>query len=737
MGTLTPLLAALAAWAQLIFEVPRPALPDPVVSWHVTAELRRAVARGTASAEDSVRLAAQELALGRPERARALLNGERTLSSTDHTGLTLLATAELEAGNFERASHLLIRATGLARGVERGVLLARSAAVLEQAEGGGDTIASLYRDAAQRLPAVAGWLAIREARYTAEPARALALLRRAPPMASRLASRARATVLLTSGDSLRALSVFGQAEEWGSGTRLAAALGDTLQGRDFAFRALEFGDTVDMRDALEYVGALIPSPVGRERYVLASALRQLGQLDDAIALLELAVATGDSTAATLRRFGDLLSSSGKRARALDVYELAAADTGSDAALAAYRRSRILTRLGQAGAGYDAFAEFAEKHPDHANAPGSLVQVAEWHRRGGRVAVADSLLEDVAGRWPDSDAGSQARMTLAADALARHDTAAAMSWYRAASAVGPGARAAQYLLADLQARSGDSAAALQGWRELAMRDSLGYYGTIARRAAALDAPTFAPAVPPARPGAVGATLRQLDLLIRMGFEVEAAEVVRWQLETEDVPTDEMLALAGGLVARGWVSEGVRLGWRAATVRSLNDQQVLRVIFPWPLRELIESEAREHELDPYLLAAIIRQESAFRPTVVSHAGAHGLMQLMPATASWVAGKQGIAWDKRYLSAAAANLHIGAVHLAALLRTYEGNVIRALAAYNAGSSAVRRWLRYPEANDAMRFVERIPYAETRGYIRTILRNRDLYRGLYPVELSSSNGQ
>jgi soluble lytic murein transglycosylase len=731
------LLAALAAWTQLVFVVPRPALPDPVVSWHVTAELRRAVARGTASAEDSVRLAAQELALGRPERARALLNADTARGAGDHVGLTLLASAEFAAGNFERAGELFLRATALARGEERGVFTARAAAAFARAEWGGDTIAALYREAARRLPPVAGWLAVREAQHTTDPVRALALLRRAPPMASRLASRTRATVLLASGDSLRALNAFGQAEDWGSGTRLATALGDTLQGRHYAVRALEFGDTVDMRAGLAYVRALHPSPRGRERYVLASALRQLGQLDDAVAVLESAVATGDSAAATLRRLGDLLSSSGKRARALDVYELAAGDTGSDAALAAYRRGRILTRLGQANAGYDAFVEFAEQHPGHANAPGALVQVAEWHRRGGRVATADSILTDVAGRWPDSEAGSQARMTLAADALARHDTAAAMDWYRAATTGGTAARAAQYLLADLQARSGDSAAALQGWRLLAARDSLGYYGTIARRAAVLDAPRFAPAPQPAAPPAVAVALRQLDLLVRLGFEEEADEVVRRQLEMEDVPPEQTLPLAAGLVARGWVSEGVRLGWRATRQRSLNDEQVLRVIFPWPLRELIESEAREHELDPHLLAALIRQESAFRPTVVSHAGAHGLMQLMPATASWVAGRHGIAWDRRYLTSAAANLHVGAVHLAALLRTYDGDVVRALAAYNAGATAVRRWLRYPEANDAVRLVERIPYVETRGYIRTVLRNWDLYRGLYPVELKSSNVQ
>ncbi len=145
-------------------------------------------------------------------------------------------------------------------------------------------------------------------------------------------------------------------------------------------------------------------------------------------------------------------------------------------------------------------------------------------------------------------------------------------------------------------------------------------------------------------------------------------------------------------------------------------------------MIEREALEHGLDPHLLAALIRQESTFRPAVVSRAGAQGLMQLMPATARELARRVGLSWDERLLAIGPVNLHLGAMHLAALLRTYRGDVIAALAAYNAGGRPVARWLRYPEANDPPMFVERIPYVETRGYLRAVLRNWALYQGLYP---------
>ena len=147
-------------------------------------------------------------------------------------------------------------------------------------------------------------------------------------------------------------------------------------------------------------------------------------------------------------------------------------------------------------------------------------------------------------------------------------------------------------------------------------------------------------------------------------------------------------------------------------------------------LVELEARELGLDPYLLAAMIRQESAFVPTAVSRAGARGLMQLMPPTAREVARRIGAEWDDALLSVADANLHLGGTHLAGLLRHYDGRIVLTLAAYNAGGGRVRRWLASLDADDPIAFVEQIPFVETRGYLRTVLRNRVLYEALYPPD-------
>ncbi len=81
--------------------------------------------------------------------------------------------------------------------------------------------------------------------------------------------------------------------------------------------------------------------------------------------------------------------------------------------------------------------------------------------------------------------------------------------------------------------------------------------------------------------------------------------------------------------------------------------------------------------------------------------------------------------------ANVHLGTAHLNQLLRQYDSAIVPSLAAYNAGGRAVSRWLRYPEARDPFLFVERIPYRETRGYVKAVMRNRALYRALYGDEL------
>ncbi len=179
-------------------------------------------------------------------------------------------------------------------------------------------------------------------------------------------------------------------------------------------------------------------------------------------------------------------------------------------------------------------------------------------------------------------------------------------------------------------------------------------------------------------------------------------------------------------RGWGSAAVRLAWQAAT-RSPTDPRVLRAIFPWPNRAAVEAEAAEFGVDPLILTGLVRQESVFDLEALSTAGARGLAQLLPGTAAQTARGLDVTFYPEWITVPDLNLHLGAAHLAELLRRFGGRVDAAVAAYNAGVTPVVRWLARPGADDPDQFLELIPFQETRGYVRAVLRNRELYRALY----------
>ena len=154
---------------------------------------------------------------------------------------------------------------------------------------------------------------------------------------------------------------------------------------------------------------------------------------------------------------------------------------------------------------------------------------------------------------------------------------------------------------------------------------------------------------------------------------------------------------------------------------------RILYPVTQEAVLRTASRARELDPALVAALIRQESNFTPRATSGAGARGLMQVMPSVGAAIARSMGLPfWDPVLLYQPDVNVEIGTRHLATALRRYD-NPALALAAYNAGDSRVRRWRTLGGAGDVELFIERIPFVETRDYVRIVLLNRELYRTLY----------
>jgi soluble lytic murein transglycosylase len=152
------------------------------------------------------------------------------------------------------------------------------------------------------------------------------------------------------------------------------------------------------------------------------------------------------------------------------------------------------------------------------------------------------------------------------------------------------------------------------------------------------------------------------------------------------------------------------------------------FPLAYWETIRQKARERGLDPYLILALIRQESLFDTRARSPALALGLMQLLPSTAARVAKGIGLApFSSDRLFEPEINLTLGTQYLKDLLQRYSNNWFKAIAAYNAGEAAVDRWEKEIATDDIEEFVERIPYSETRGYVKLVMRNHRIYKQLY----------
>jgi soluble lytic murein transglycosylase len=152
--------------------------------------------------------------------------------------------------------------------------------------------------------------------------------------------------------------------------------------------------------------------------------------------------------------------------------------------------------------------------------------------------------------------------------------------------------------------------------------------------------------------------------------------------------------------------------------------------YPLAAIPDFEPVGDEVEPAMVYAIARQESAFNPKAVSSAGARGLMQLMPATAKRTAQRFGVGFDlKRLLEDPSYNAKIGSAHLGELMEDWKGSYILAFASYNAGGGNVKKWVRtYGDPRkpqvDTIDWVERIPFYETRNYVQRVMENLQVYR-------------
>ena len=158
------------------------------------------------------------------------------------------------------------------------------------------------------------------------------------------------------------------------------------------------------------------------------------------------------------------------------------------------------------------------------------------------------------------------------------------------------------------------------------------------------------------------------------------------------------------------------------------EILQVIFPLDYWESIRKHSALHDLDPYLVAALVAQESTFDPGVKSVANAWGLMQLVPATGRKLARSVGLrGFSTASLTNPEINIRLGTLYFSQLVAQF-GGTYYALASYNAGETRVVRWKGERPGFDEDEFIDDIPFPETQNYVKRILGTAEDYRRLYP---------
>ena len=163
---------------------------------------------------------------------------------------------------------------------------------------------------------------------------------------------------------------------------------------------------------------------------------------------------------------------------------------------------------------------------------------------------------------------------------------------------------------------------------------------------------------------------------------------------------------------------------------NEIAYWQAIYPFPFLDPIQTWSKERQLNPLLVTALIRQESRFMPQIKSVVGATGLMQVMPETGEWVAGKINLSDYK--LDNPNDNIKLGTWYLNYTHDEYNNNSMLAVASYNAGPGNVADWLNRFGFSDPDGFVEQIPFPETYGYVKSVFGNYWNYLRLYNPEIA-----
>lgn len=652
--------------------------------------------------------------------ARELLTRSALERSADTASLTQATIALRDATKPDSRA---ARTVYLARALERNNFF--------------DSAAVLYLRARDAFPLVRDWLALRAAGSQSDSAK------RANAFALVTSAAAKPRIPWTDAlarerfrDALGAAARYASVGATVPALRLRLSVAPDTGTRDAIKRELlafirGHPGSADGRAAVEVLdkGGFASLPPSEE-IVVARSAGASGPPARAIAAFERALTQPSLiTAADRIEYAQALARAGRShdaAAQLDTVE------GPLAGQAAYQRARLTLASGPGDATRAALRDVATRFPaDTSAASAALYLLADLTTDDGNDDQARALYRQVYERYPTSVRAANARFAAAVLAFVKGEDKVAAQEFDSLSTTRPksdDAVAARYWSGRAWAAAGNQTLARQRWREVAAQQPPSYYALASARRlgekpwtppiAGLD--SF-PAV-----SAVDSAMSRAALLERLGMDAEVRFEYDALEETAAASPARVLATAHAFLEHGQPSRAIRLAQRLIDTGQ-RDARTYRLLFPILDRDELARDAKAHGLDPALVAGIIRQESSFNARAVSVAGARGLMQVLPAVGEEVSRSLAYpVWYPSLLFDPDANLQLGTAHLAGFVKQY-GAIPRVLAAYNAGGSRAARWQTRAGVDDPELFAERIPFVETRDYVRIVIRNAEVYKTLY----------
>ena len=476
---------------------------------------------------------------------------------------------------------------------------------------------------------------------------------------------------------------------------------------------------------------------GKERLTRAERLVDAGRTDDAINELELArkapVPPSDDELSWVHASA-LYRSRGRYEAAAAEYNKFASKRGPRQAEALFLAARALSRADHDDDAARGYAAVARRFPESSWADEATYLAARLHFLHGAWSEAAAGYAGYLKRFSNgkqkNDAAYERALALLADgqyALARTEL------HRLAQAQSSSSEAAR--LRELEglaaAKAGDKDGASALFQEVIRSQPLSWAASAARARLIQQGAEGLTLIDPSDGKASEPLTYKLppvaDLYHRLGLDGDAEAYLKAH-EKEAVSSllgrekEGLCAMYGEL---GRAARSYRIAVDAVPAAVLSrapskgSEWAWRCLYPRPYFDRVQDlEARE-ALPPGLIYSVMRQESAYDPDALSGARAVGLLQLMPDTARHVAEEAKTAYDEKLLRTPPVNLDLGARYLAKMLRTFDGSVPMAAAAYNAGPRAVRRWLERRKGLELDLWVAMIPFEETRTYVNKVMSN------------------